>query len=105
MKRRKRKKKHNIPKIDRELNISSVILQIYLAPLAKIALFLWLMFTGKILAGCVIYLLFGLAKLYYNIKYWGLSDNWVLEALVYVFLWPAIDIYSFILPGDNDFEQ
>ena len=104
-KRRTRKIKRNMPEYHTKLHITSVILKVYLVPFAKICLFLWLIVTGKIIDACAIYLLFGLSKLYNTIKNEIAMDNWILNILICVFLWPAIDIYTFIPPRDSDLEK
>jgi hypothetical protein len=105
-KKRKGKPKRKIPKNDTEFHIPSVILNIYLIPLAKISLFLWLVVAGKIIAGCAIYILFGLSKLYYYKKKMSLIDNSIsiVDLIACCLLWPALDIYTFIPPSDNDSE-
>ena len=74
-------------------------------PVAKICLFLWLIISGKVIAGFTIYMLFGLYKLYSYIRIEGSNiNNWIVESISCILLWPAIDIFSFFPPKDTDFE-
>ena len=97
MKRKSNKNAHQ--KNDMELDIHAVILKIYLIPLAKIFLFLWLIISGNVFAGCTIYMLFGLYELY---RYSRMEDsninNWFVAIVGCVLLWPALDIFSFFPP-------
>lgn len=103
-KTRRRKTKRKMPGNDTELHIPSAIVRMYLVPLIKMCLFLWLVITGKIIAGCAIYLLFGLSKLHTHMKNMSSIDNWIVNIMVYGLLWPALDIYAFIPPSNTDLE-
>ena len=103
--RRNSKKERQLPNYNTKFHISSVILKIYLIPLAKICLFLWLIVSGKVIAGFTIYMLFGLYELYsYKKNESSHINNWIVTIISSILLWPALDIFSFFPPKDTDFD-
>ena len=92
-------------KNDIEPHIPSIMLNVYLIPIAKMSLIIWLMVSGELIAGFSIYFLFGLQKLFNFIRFEESEiDNWIIPIIFCVFLWPAFDILTFIPPPkDTDF--
>jgi len=102
---RKNKNISNLKKNDIEHHIPSIILNVYLIPIAKMCLIIWLMVSGELIAGFSAYLLFGLYKLFNYIRFEESKiDNWSIPIICCVLLWSALEIFSFIPPpNDNDF--
>lgn len=109
-KKRKNKNREKVnmyywEKNDIEPHIPSVILNVYLIPIAKMSLIIWLMVSGELIAGFSIYVLFGLQRLINFIRFDESEiDNWIMPIIFCVFLWPTLDILTFIPPPkDTDF--
>ena len=103
--RRNSKKERQLPKNSTKFHILSVILKIYLIPLAKISFFLWLIISGKVIAGFIIYLLFGVYELYSYLQNESSPiNNWVVTIMSSILLWPALNLFSFFFSKDTDFE-
>jgi len=102
-KNQKRKKSY---KTDFENHIPSIIFKIYLIPILKTALIIWLAVSGKLIAMFLVYLLFGAYKLliYYKNSEEFEINNWIIPIICCMLLWPALDIFSFIPLKNSGFD-